>query len=329
MQRTPRQIMEAEGVRLRNWSPGPDQKTTCPKCSHMRKRANRSDPCLSTRVFADGTIKTQCWNNGCDWKLTASPDGKGGGSGGRDYKPAPPEPEKILDPPERQIAPLDADTLEFFDRRGIGKATLDAFGVGLCRRWWPPTRVEENAIVFPYFRLGKLVNRKFRVNGEEGGKAFLQEKKARQTLYNEDAAREADEVIIVEGEMDVLALFEAGFENAVSLPNGAGKGANRKRMEALKNSGLLMDGKRFVIAGDRDEAGLALRRELVKFIGRGRCSAVFWPTNFDVVCKDANEVLMLHGPEVVRECIEAAESCADGLNGRVWQVEPDPDGRRD
>jgi twinkle protein len=34
---------------------------------------------------------------------------------------------------------------------------------------------------------------------------------------------------------------------------------------------------------------------------------VQWPNSGDVTCKDANEVLLLHGPEVLRECVERAE----------------------
>ena len=312
--------VEAEGIRLRNWSRG-DYKTLCPNCSEKRKAANRKDPCLSVTIKSADEIVWMCHN--CDWtgvRTTEGPSGNGTRPPVRQSEERPEPPRK---PDRIESLPLDDEAIEMFDRRGIGVETLDAFNVRQFRRWMPQTRREVETIVFPYYSLGKLVNRKYRTFD----KHFIQEAKTLKTLYNVDRAREADEVIIVEGEMDVLSMFEAGYPNAVSLPDGASKGGNRKRLEVLKNSGLLTDNRRFVIAGDRDEPGLALRRELVKFIGRERCSAVFWSTGQDVVCKDANDVLMLHGPEVVRECVEAAESCADGLKGRVWEVEPDPDDR--
>ena len=325
MQRDPRRMMEDEGVRLRDWSPGDDRKTTCPKCSHLRKRKNRRDPCLSVRIFADGRIKARCHNDGCEWRKVVSPDGEGRGSGGRDYRPSKPEPEEPPRPPERIASvPLGPEALELFEARGIGRETIDAFNVRQFSRWMPKPGKVVDTIVFPYYVLGRLVNRKYR-HDDADGKSFMQEPKARKSLYNVDRARHAEEVIVVEGEMDVMALHEAGLPNAVSLPDGASRKGNRGRLEVLKDSGLLAGDRRFVIAGDRDEAGLGLRRDLAKFVGAERCSAVFWPVNFDVVCKDAGDALRVHGPGVVRECVERAEDCAGGLTGRLWRVEPDPD----
>eukprot|EP00983_Pelagomonas_calceolata_P090238 1157396-Pelagomonas_calceolata.AAC.5 len=54
---------------------------------------------------------------------------------------------------------------------------------------------------------------------------LLQEKNAEKILFGYDQVVEAhgprpQELIIVEGEMDVLALYEAGFTNVVSVPDG-------------------------------------------------------------------------------------------------------------
>ena len=65
-------------------------------------------------------------------------------------------------------------------------------------------------------------------------KKFLQEKNATKCLYNIDMLKKHWEdvaiksVIFVEGEMDVLALYEAGFKNVVSLPDGAPQTAKFK-----------------------------------------------------------------------------------------------------
>ena len=45
-------------------------------------------------------------------------------------------------------------------------------------------------------------------------------------FYNLNSIFNTDSVVIVEGEMDVLALHEAGIHNAVSVPNGATVGNN-------------------------------------------------------------------------------------------------------
>ncbi|GFR43637.1 hypothetical protein Agub_g4737, partial [Astrephomene gubernaculifera] len=107
-------------------------------------------------------------------------------------------------------------------------------------------------------------------------------------------------VIIVEGEMDKLALNTAGFWNVVSVPNGAPaartppgssepqqlfsrpgpagveEGASRfKQHYGYMDSFLQLfpDMSRcsFVIATDNDPAGQALRRELMRRLGRERC----------------------------------------------------------
>jgi len=56
--------------------------------------------------------------------------------------------------------------------------------------------------------------------------AALQEAGAEKILFGYDQVVEAygpqpKELIIVEGEMDVLALYEAGIKNVVSVPDGA------------------------------------------------------------------------------------------------------------
>ena len=77
---------------------------------------------------------------------------------------------------------------------------------------------------------------------------FKQEKDAKRTLFNQDRVKESwrsndnkNQVIICEGEMDVLSLYEAGFPNCVSLPDGAPKQAkfdpNDKRFDYKNNPG--------------------------------------------------------------------------------------------
>ena len=53
--------------------------------------------------------------------------------------------------------------------------------------------------------------------------------------------------------------------------------------------------------------GRVLESELARRLGRERCWRVRWPDSEDAPCKDANETLMRHGADVVRECIERAE----------------------
>ena len=300
--RDPRARLEDEGVRMANWSAG-NRKTACPKCQPFRK--NKHDQSLSVTIFGDGRIAYKCHNDGCEWTGWKSPDDGDRSKGGDFKRKPPPPPPPPLDPPNIRLRPLGRDALAFFKRRCIPAATLEAFGIGQFYRWMPQCG-ETETIVFPYTLNGRLINRKYRAIHK---KAFIQDKRARKSLYNCDACRDAAEVIVVEGEMDVLALHAAGFANAVSLPDGANSKGNAKRLEVLKKSGLLAGDRRFVIAGDSDETGKGLRNDIIDCIGWNRCAEVSWPSAFDVVCKDAGDALQMHGADVVASCVRAARPC--------------------
>jgi twinkle protein len=154
-----------------------------------------------------------------------------------------------------------------------------------------------------------LINIKYR--GPD--KTFWQVKGAEKILYGLDDVTGEEEVILVEGEMDKLALEEAGFKNVVSVPDGApGKVKDGptpapeedKKYEYLWNCRAQLDTiSRFVIATDSDGPGQALSEELARRLGKERCWRVTWPEG----CKDANEALQKEGADVVRECLTTAE----------------------
>src|SRR5690606_4129586 len=92
--------------------------------------------------------------------------------------------------------------------------------IGEIKEWMPQTGKEMNCIVFPYFKGGELVNTKFR----DAKKNFKLHSGAELIWWNYDALTRFEEVIIVEGEMDALSVIQAGFDNVISVPNGASTG---------------------------------------------------------------------------------------------------------
>ena len=85
----------------------------------------------------------------------------------------------------------------------------------------------------------------------------------------------------------------------------------------------LEDKIRIVLALDNDERGIELRNELIRRLDPERCLLVEGPEG----CKDANDVLMRHGEEQVRECIEAAHEIplvgiqtAEDVEEELWQL---------
>jgi len=105
--------------------------------------------------------------------------------------------------------------VEWFETRGISKQTLLELMVTEAPEFMPQTGKEENAIHFNYYVGDQLVNVKYR----DGKKNFKLFKGAENVFYNINSVVGYEYCIIVEGEMDVLALHEAGVTNVVSVPN--------------------------------------------------------------------------------------------------------------
>jgi twinkle protein len=161
----------------------------------------------------------------------------------------------------------------------------------------PQTGKTENVIKFNYFIGDQLVNIKYR----DGRKHFKLFKGAEKVFYNIDSTIGFKDCVIVEGEMDVLALHEAGVTNAVSVPNGAT--LNTNNLDYLDSCiDYFEDKDKIIIAVDSDEAGQALQAELVRRLGSEVCYLVSFED-----CKDANEYLTKYGKEKLSERISKAK----------------------
>jgi twinkle protein len=102
--------------------------------------------------------------------------------------------------------------LQWFGKRGISPATVRRNRVWAVRNHIPALGAEVDCLAFPYFRNGELVNIKFRALAE---KAFALVRGAEMIFYGLDDIAEVKSAIIVEGELDKLALEEAGFLNVI------------------------------------------------------------------------------------------------------------------
>ena len=192
--------------------------------------------------------------------------------------------------------PLDENMRQWFAGRGIPVEVAEAEGiVKVCRRM-PQTGKVEKCIVFPYTLNGQLINRKYR----DGAKHFMLEANAQLLPYRLDHIRDTLECIITEGEMDALSFIVAGYDNVISVPNGAQK--NLTYLDDFIESHFENKG-RIYIAADADAKGLELRNELVRRFGEEKCRIVTYGEG----CKDANELLLRHGADALRKSIEEAQ----------------------
>jgi twinkle protein len=254
---------------------------TCPVCSHDRKPKNQKAKCAS--YDWDRGLGT-CHNCNTSFQLHTY---KRKGSAEKVY--VKPEPYKLEEPGMK--------VEDWFKARGISKQTLNDLKVTEGPEWMPQTQKTENVIKFNYFMGGELTNVKYR----DGRKNFKLFKGAEKVFYNIDSVVGFEYCVIVEGEMDVLALHEAGITNAISVPNGATLNSNN--LDYLDSCiDYFEDKEKIILAVDSDEAGQALQTELIRRLGSEVCHIATFQD-----CKDANEYLLKHGKEKLSERISGAK----------------------
>ena len=154
---------------------------------------------------------------------------------------------------------------QWFANRGIPAEVAESEGISKVCRKMPQTEKVEKCIVFPYRVNGQLVNRKYR----DGAKHFMLEANAQLVPYRIDHIKDTPECIITEGEMDALSFVVAGYDNVISVPNGAQK--NLTYLDDFIESHF-ENKTRIYIASDTDAKGLELRNELVRRFGEEKCA---------------------------------------------------------
>jgi len=252
----------------------------CPLCSHDRKPKNQKAKCAS--YDWERGLGT-CHN--CNTSFQLHTYQRKGAS------------EKVyVRPAEVAHKPPASKVVEWFKTRGISQKTLTDLKIGEGPEYMPQTGKTENVIKFNYFMGDQLINVKYR----DGRKNFKLYKGAEKVFYNINSIIGYEYCVIVEGEMDVLALHEAGITNAISVPNGATLNSNNlDYLDACID--YFEDKEKIILAVDTDEAGQALQTELVRRLG----SEVCYLASFED-CKDANEYLVKYGKEKLSQRISGA-----------------------
>ena len=255
---------------------------TCPLCSSDRQPKNQTAQCAS--YDWERGLGT-CHN--CDTSFQLHSYQRKGAS------------ERVYTRPEtpEQFNDVSTNVETWFGTRGISKQTLQELQVTEGSEWMPQTSKAENTIQFNYFMGDQLINIKYR----DGRKNFKLYKGAEKVFYNINSIIGYDECIIVEGEMDVLALHEAGVKNVISVPNGATLNSNN--LDYLDNCIDYFDDKtKIILVVDADEPGQALKNEFIRRLGAEACYTVDFAGS-----KDANDYLIEHGTDMLRSAIHAAK----------------------
>jgi twinkle protein len=177
-------------------------KIKCPSCSQSRK--NKTDRTLSLRIEQD-RILYQCWH--CQQQGIVP------------LRDEMPEPRVAPMSVAKNVVkdPLSSEAVAWLQSRGISQKTAEKAGVTSTRHWIQALGKETECIQFPYKNKGQEYAYKIRSIEDKGFSC----NGSPQTFFNIESAERNDWLIICEGEMDVLAFMEGGYNSVVSVPNGA------------------------------------------------------------------------------------------------------------
>lgn len=308
-----RDKLQQMNIFLKKYAPGQYYHNICPKCEGGQTREGS----LGVVISKDGnSAKWYCFRGTCGYRgatvEAASFEAVGSPGFPQNNKEMAREvvtfsAETVLSEEKLGLQPLSVQQKEYLFLRGITETTLIRNGVKQA------VKGKENVIAFPYWEKGKLISCKYRAADH----TFWQEKNTRKILYGLDDIETADEIIIVEGELDKLTMEEAGLLHCVGVPDiapskvspkGVPPQTEDKSFEYIWNcEDYFAKARRIILATDSDQSGQALAEELARRLGRERCWRVKWPTWNGIKCKDANEVLVAHGIEALKEMIKNAE----------------------
>lgn len=178
----------------------------------------------------------------------------------------------------RNYTQLSDRIVKYLEDRKIAQSTAIYFGLTEEKYYQPQIEKECINLVFNYFEGEVLINKKYRSRD----KKFTQSAGAKSIFYNINSVIGQEEVWIMEGEFDVLAMYEIGIKNCISLPNGANDNDN----VWINCENYLKDIKKFYIATDNDQKGNEVAEKIAQRLGRWRCERVLFSN------KDANDDLL-------------------------------------
>lgn len=260
--------------------------TVCPECSEHRKQSNRNK-----KVFwlSLETGSYKCHHCGIHGRVDS--DEWINKQHEKEVMIQPKQTKEIIKP--FQFGALSENVIKFLNDRGISKETAEACKVACYK----------DTLCFNYYKENKVIGAKYRPIRD---KKFFQHAGCKKYLYGINDIKNQDEIVIVEGEFDKLALYEAGIKNAVSVSQGApnvGSDIGTK-LQCLDNSiDYIKDAKRVILFCDNDPNGKYLTQILIERFGADRCAKVEHIEG----CKDANDVLLKYGKEKLIELVRTAK----------------------
>ena len=197
--------------------------------------------------------------------------------------------------PEKPIEPLEP-AIDYLKKRGISSEIAKKYEITIKQE-------TNNILVFPFYdEKGELQFIKYRktdFDKEKDKNKEWCEKDCKPILFGMKQCNEKfDRLVLTEGQLDSLSVAEAGIENAVSVPTGA---------NGFTWIPYCWDWftkfEEIVVFGDCEKGKITLLDDISKRFP----NKVKHVREADYLeCKDANEILLKHGPDAVKKAVENA-----------------------
>ena len=278
-----------------------DSRVKCPECGDQRKKKNQKT--LSITIKPDHSLY-HCHHCGLSGAVKR-----------RKFYEA--HMEKVTRIPTQLNYNVEI-IKDFFKGRGVHLDTLDnlpAMTTGM-RHFHGE---DKQAVGFIYGPRENPTAIKWR---SVDGKAFSCDGAPRSFYGIENIDEEDEDLTIVEGECDVIALASVGIR-AVSCPNGAPAKVSQNRVSPEEDNKFsyiweerdrIEQCKRIVLATDNDQAGEALAEEIARRVGRAKC----WRVKFPEEIKDGNDAVQRLGPDETHNLFDNPEPVPlSGVYGAV------------
>lgn len=264
---------------------------TCPYCKPRATRGNVRTFSINLKTGQFKCLRASCGISGNMVTLSKDFDFSLGNEVDEYYRPN--KKYKRLKQPKEAIKPK-PEAIQYLESRGISEEVAKKYEITVQTS-------HPNILVFPFYdEKGVLQFVKYRKTDfdktKDANKEWC-EANTKPVLFGMKQCDDSfDTLVVVEGQLDSLAVATAGIPNAVSVPTGA------KGFTWIPYCwDWLCKWKKIIVFGDFEKGSISLLDELAKRL-KDRVEHVREDNYKD--CKDANEILLKYGAEQVRKCVE-------------------------
>lgn len=216
--------------------------------------------------------------------------------------------------PITELHPLTQTAIDYFKNRCISEETLKDYSVSTDKH---------GNIVFPFILESDPIFVKHRMprTPQKNEPKEWADPDTRPILFGMNLCTFDLPLVITEGMIDTLSLYEIGIRNVVSVPSGC---ENLRWIEECWD--WLEHFDEFVIFGDNDAPGRQMVNQLVKRLGESRCRIVEeYPVFEGKELKDANDILCKLGELSLLDAYDSAKDIPmRGLINLAKVVPSDP-----